>query len=382
MNTPNAMTAFQDKGPTITKVDVLLTRKLLKSTMRISRGGFTTRHHALVKVHTDSGIVGWGEGIGNASLVKTIVETYIAPAVLGKDAFNLVALRKQFLHDPVYFERKGSVLCALSAIEMACWDIKGKALGVPCYQLLGGLGQSRLPAYASDVYWEKDIKAVAANARRIAALGYKMIKAHLGFASADEDTARVRAIREAIGPDIKLMIDLNAGYDLMEARRAVKLWAPYDLTWLEEPLAPDLIGALAELRRHSPIPIAAGENEFQLHGFKQLFEAGALDVAMPDIGRVGGLLETQQICALAGAFGVPVSPHNFSSGILLAATAHLMAATPNTTWLEMDTSGNAIYLELLDEGWHFENGFLTVSASPGLGVTERAKVLDEYLVAA
>lgn len=370
------------QGPIITKVEVLLTRKDLKTTMRISRGGFTVRQHALVKVHTDSGIVGWGEGIGNAALVKTIIETYIAPGVLGKDAFNLNALRRQFLHDPVYFERKGSVLCALSAIEMACWDIKGKALGVPCYQLLGGLAQGLLPAYASDVYWEKNIDAVAHNARRIASLGYKIIKAHLGFASADEDTARVRALREAIGPDIKLMIDLNAGYDLMEARRAIKLWAPYDLTWLEEPLAPDLIGALADLRRHSPIPIAAGENEFQLHGFKALLEAGAVDVAMPDIGRVGGLLETQQICALAGAFGVPVSPHNFSSGILLAATAHLMAATPNTTWLEMDTSGNAIYLELLDGGWRFENGFLHVSSSPGLGVAPRPESFERHLVAA
>lgn len=376
------MTTFLAKGPTITKVEVLLTRKELKTTMRISRGGFTIRQHALVKVHTDSGIIGWGEGIGNAGLIKTIVETYIAPAVIGKDAFNLHALRKQFLHDPVYFERKGSVLCALSAIETACWDIKGKALGVPCYQLLGGLYKAKLQAYASDVYWEKDIDAVAANAKRIVSLGYKIIKAHLGFASADEDTARVRAIREAIGPDIKLMIDLNAGYDLLEARRAVKLWAPFDLTWLEEPLEPDLIGGLADLRRHSPIPIAAGENEFRVHGFKQLFDAGAVDVAMPDIGRVGGILETQQICALAAAFGVPVSPHNFSSGILLAATAHLMAATPNTTWLEMDTSGNAIYLELLDEGWHFADGFLSVSESPGLGVSPRTEDFEAHLVPA
>lgn len=374
------MIAPRAQGPIINKIEVFFTRKNLQTTMRISRGGFTVRLHALVKVTTDSGLVGWGEGIGNAALVKNIIETYLAPEVLGQDAFNLVALRTQILHNPVYFERKGSVLCALSAIETACWDIKGKALGVPCYQLLGGLAQDRLPAYASDVYWEKDIETVANSARRIVALGYKIIKAHLGFASADEDTARVRAIREAIGPDIKLMIDLNAGYDLMDARRAVKLWEPFDLTWLEEPLEPDLIGLLADLRRHSPIPIAAGENEFQIHGFKQLFEAGSLDVAMPDIGRVGGLLEAQRICTLAAAFGIPVSPHNFSSGILLAATAHLMAATPNTTWLEMDTSGNAIYLELLDEGWHFENGFLSVSNSPGLGVSPRPEILEPFLV--
>jgi len=376
MTTPNG------KGPIITKVEVLLTRKNLKTTMRISRGGFTVRQHALVKVHTDSGIIGWGEGIGNASLVKSIIESYIAPAVVGMDAFNITMLRKKFLHDSVYFERKGSVLCALSGIEIACWDIKGKALGVPCYELLGGKSRDTLQAYASDVYWEQDVDAVAENARRIARLGYNIIKAHLGYVSADEDTPRVRAIREAIGPDIKLMIDLNAGYDLMEARRAIKQWAPYDLAWLEEPLEPDLVSALGDLRRHSPIPIAAGENEFQIHGFKQLFEVGAIDIAMPDIGRVGGLFEAQQICSVAAAFGVCVSPHNFSSGILLAATAHLMAATPTTTWLEMDTSGNAIYLELLDQGWHFKEGSLQVSDSPGLGVSVSQEILAPYLVCA
>ena len=365
----------------ITRIEVFLLKRPLTSPMHISRGGFKVRQHALVKVHTDTGITGLGEGVGNAPLIKTIIDSQLSYEAVGLNPMNVEQLRERFFHAPVYFERKGSVVCAASAIEMACWDIKGKALDVPCYDLLGGLYRKRIPAYASDIYWEENIQYMADNACRIQDLGFNAIKVHVGWESPEKDRARVKAIREAVGPEMRLMVDINAGYNLHEARRAAKLWSPFDIFWLEEPLMPAHVDALADLRQCIDIPIAAGENEFFAEGFHELFRNRAVDVAMPDIGRAGGVLETKNICAVAQAAGVPVSPHNFSSGVLLAATAHLMAATPNTMLLEMDTSGNAIYDDLIMEGICLKDGEFEINDTPGLGVDIPESVLETYAVA-
>ena len=364
----------------ITEIRVFLLQKKLSSPMRISRGGFTIRTHAIVELHTDEGITGLGEGIGNARLVKAILEGQMADLAIGLDPFDIERVRQQLMDSQVYFERKGSGICAASAIEMACWDIKGKALNVPVYQLLGGLYRDKIQAYASDIYWEENPNDMAKNAARIVRRGFRAVKAHVGYESPKADLERVKAIRDAIGQDIQLMIDLNAGYNLLEAYQASQLWEPFELIWLEEPLNPNQIGALADLRSRTRIPIASGENEFQVHGFKQLFDQRAIDVAMPDIGRVGGIQETKNICSLADSYGIPVSPHNYSSGVLLAATIHLMASTPNAQLLELDTSDNAIYEDLLLAPLEIRDGYVTVSDYPGLGVELRKDILAEYAV--
>ena len=176
------------------------------------------------------------------------------------------------------------------------------------------------------------------------------------------------------------MIDLNGGYNSLQAFQAAKLWEPYDLTWLEEPINPNKVDSLSDLRNRTRTPIAAGENEFRLHGFKQLFDKNAVDIAMPDIGRVGGIQETRNICALADSYGILVSPHNYSSGILLSATIQLMASVPNTHLLEIDTSDNAVYQELLIEPLQIETGFVKVPDFPGLGVKLNEEVLKKYSV--
>ena len=173
------------------------------------------------------------------------------------------------------------------------------------------------------------------------------------------------------------MIDLNAGYNSFDAYQASKLWEQFNIKWLEEPLNPNHTFALADLKAKSNIPIASGENEFRLYGFKDLFDKKAVNVAMPDIARVGGIQETKNISILAESYGVPVSPHNFSSGILLAATIQLMASTPNTILLEMDTSNNAIYEELLIEPLEFRNGYVNVPQHPGLGVILKKEIIEK-----
>jgi len=364
----------------ITEIKVFLLQKKLSSTMRISRGGFDVRNHTIVEVHTDEGITGLGEGVGNAHLVKAILECQIGDLAIGLDPFNIEIVRKTLIDSQVYFEQKGSAICAASAIEMACWDIKGKALNIPVYQLLGGLYQEKLEPYASDVYWEENLDDMARNAIRIKELGFKTIKAHVGFKSPSVDLERVKVLRDAIGSEINLMIDLNAGYNNFDAYKASLLWEQFNLTWLEEPLNPNHSSALGDLRSKTNVPIAAGENEFRLYGFKELFDKKAVDVAMPDIGRVGGIQETKNICTLAESYGISVSPHNFSSGILLAATIHLMASTPNIILLEMDTSNNAVYEDLLIEPIEFIDGMVKISNQPGLGVVLRKETIEQYAV--
>jgi len=364
----------------ITHIEVIHLQKQLLEPMQISRGGFKIRNHTLVKVNTDAGIYGLGEGVGNAQLVKAILKEQMCDLAVDQDPFNIEYLRKLLLDSQVYYERQGSAICAASAIEMACWDIKGKALGVPVYELLGGLYQNSLQAYASDVYWQEKPSDMVQEALRIVELGIGAIKIHVGYGKPKDDYLRVQAVRVALGEGFPLMVDLNAGYNSLEARQAAHLWESCDIYWLEEPLNPNHIEAMADLRFKSSLPIASGENEFRMYGFKNLFELRAVDVAMPDIGRVGGLMETKNICSLAETYGIPVSPHNFSSGVLLAATIHLMASTPNTQWLEMDTSGNAVYEELLTVPLQYNDGYVEVPNQPGLGVELTEETLKKYAV--
>lgn len=364
----------------INRVKVHLLRKPLTSTMRISRGGFTVRTHALVEVGTDEGITGLGEGVGNAAFVKAIIDAGLGEAACGLDPFDIQRVRQRLMDGGVYAERKGSVICAASAIEMACWDIMGKCCHRPVYQLLGGLYREQLETYASDIYWEQDPKVMGKNVERILGKGFRAIKAHVGCAAPEAEVERIKLLREVAGHETLLMIDLNAGYSAHAALQSARLWERFGLHWLEEPMSPEYPGAWADLRARTAVPIAGGENEFRVHGFRELFERRAVDVAMPDIGRVGGIQEAKDICLLAETYGIPVSPHNFSSGILLAATMHLMASTPNTTLLEIDSSQNAIYEELLVEPLNMQAGRVTVPRQPGLGVHLPKAVLQHYAV--
>jgi D-galactarolactone cycloisomerase len=364
----------------IKEIHAHLLQKNLTSSMKISRGGFKVRRHVIVEVITDEGVTGLGEAVGDAYLIQQILSRSISQKALGLDPMNIEAIRSKLIDNEVYLEQKGSVICAASAIEMACWDIKGKVLNVPVFQLLGGLYREKIEAYASDIYWEEDPKKMGENASRVKSFGYRTIKAHLGCDSPKEETRRVHALREAIGPNINLMIDLNGGYDALQVMEAAKLWEPFNIYWLEEPVDSFQIERLASLKNKISTPIAAGENEFRLHGFKNLFDKNAVDVAMPDIGRVGGIQETRNICALAYSYGILVSPHNYSSGILLAATIQLMASVPNAQLLEIDTSDNAVYHELLVEPLEIKDSFVKVPQFPGLGVKLDQKTIEKYSV--
>jgi D-galactarolactone cycloisomerase len=364
----------------IKSIETILLKKELSSTMCISRGGFKVRNHLLVKVTTDDGITGLGEGVGNARYVKALIDGPMKDLAIGEDPFQIEKLRRKLLDQQVYYERMGSAICAASAIEMALWDIKGKALNVPVYELLGGLANENLETYVSDVYWDEDVRGIEKETRRIMDMGFRTVKAHLGFKGPREDVRRVEVLRETLGPKLGLMIDLNCGYQHSDALRAAQMWDKYDLLWLEEPLSPNLTARMGDLRARTQVPIAAGENEFQIHGFKKLFDDGAVDIAMPDIARVGGIQETKNVCVLAEAYGIEVSPHNFSSGVLLAATMHILASTPNASLLEYDSSENSVYHELLISPLEIKNGVIKMPRHAGLGVELRAETIKKYAI--
>ena len=364
----------------ITRVGIHILKKELATAMRISRGGFSVRRHLIVEVETDAGIGGLGEGIGDVGAMRGILENGLIDSVIGLDPRNIAKLRETCLEAQTYFERKGSFFAAFSAIEIACWDIRGKHYGVPVYELLGGMKRDRLESYAGNLYWEEDLESLGEQAEKICGEGFEYLKVHLGVVPPEREKRRIDKLMQVIGPDRKLMVDLNAGYDLIEAKRIAKHWKDYDLFWLEEPLLPEASSNASRLRTFLPFPIASGENEFRIYGFRELLENQAYDILMPDIGRVGGIEETRQICSLANAYGVKVSPHNFGSGVLMAATMHLMASVENTFLLETDRSSNSVYESLLTFDLEFSNGCLIVPSEgvTGLGVALPDEILRSF----
>jgi L-alanine-DL-glutamate epimerase-like enolase superfamily enzyme len=334
---------------------------------------------SLVRVTTDEGIDGLGEAWCDPALADGVVLGKLRPQVLGEDPFNVELIWHRAFDGAAMYDPKGAVVAGMSGIDMACWDIMGKALGQPVHKLIGGLCRDAIEAYASDLHWQENPADMARLAASFVEQGFRRVKTHVGVDPHD-DVRRVRALREAIGPDVGLMVDINTGFDRPTAIRFGRRIAEYDITWYEEPLSPMDLDGLAVIRESTGIPIATGENEYTRWGFREMLSKGGVDVAMPDMARTGGITEMRKICAVAEAFGVVVSPHNYSSGVCSAATLHLMAATPRTGPLEWDTVGSSIVPELFVEPPVLRDGHIVVPQLPGLGVHLPDEVRAQYAV--
>jgi L-alanine-DL-glutamate epimerase-like enolase superfamily enzyme len=362
----------------ITSIRTIPLRRALAPPQRNSLDVRNERRFTFVIVETDAGIRGLGDAFGNAALMEPIVERRIAKAAVGLDPFDIRGLWRKLFESSPFWETGGSVVCAISAVEVACWDIQGKARGVPVSELLGGAKRNTVEAYASDLHWD-DPRAMAETAQTYADAGYRWVKTHIGAAGeADADLARLEAVRRAIGPDIGLMIDINTAFDYETALAEGHRYLPFEPFWYEEPICPIDYEGHARLRRELPTPVATGENLYTLYGFAPLFACGGCDWAMPDILRCGGIRQARLICEEAERQGVTASPHNYSSGVGLAATLHLMAALPQTRLLEYDTTGTAIYEELFVEPLEVKDGFVRVPTAPGLGVELTDGIIAKY----
>lgn len=319
-------------------------------------------------------------GVGNAALAPRlaiqVVTRHLAPLVLGRRSADRETLWQRMYRTIVPFGRSGVGMAALSAVDIALWDAEARHLGVPVYDLLGGLKAARTQVYASQLYPTHDLEALAAEAKSYVEAGFGAVKQRFLYGPKDgrsgvrRNVELVRVVREAIGFDVDLAADAYMGWDREYAMRMVRLLEPYDLRWLEEPLLPDDVAGYQALRAASPIPIAAGEHEATLPGFYQLITSGAIDVAQPDVNRVGGLTAGRKVCALAEAAGIPVIPHAGQ-----AHNYHLVASQPACPMAEyfpvnpQPLVGNEMPHLLFEGEPTAIDGHIELSRSPGLGIT-------------
>ncbi len=372
---------------TIVRVEAFVVAQKLRRSFHFSQWGYDHRAVCLVRVTTDDGRYGWGEGYGPADVVRAGVE-FFAPLLPGADPLHTGALWQRLHARGHDFARRGVLLAALSAIDVALWDLKGKILGAPVQVLLGGPRRAAVSVYATGMYFDDEpnlTARLAAEAAGYVAQGFRAVKMKVGLGVA-ADAANVRAVRAAIGPAVKLMIDSNHAFSLREALDLVRRVEDCAITWFEEPLSPDDYAGYRELRRRSSIPIAAGECESGVAGFHQLFGAQAVDIAQPDICACGGFTEVQRIAALARAHGVDVTPHCWGTGIGFAVGLHFLSTIDMLPgrlrlpepFLEMDRTENALRDELTQPRYQVIDGRVTVPDAPGLGVEVDPGRLAEF----
>jgi L-alanine-DL-glutamate epimerase-like enolase superfamily enzyme len=316
----------------------------------------------LVKVTTDQGLVGWGEAFGFRAVAsaKLAVDQLIAPLCIGKDAGRIELLMLDVQKKLHVFGRGGALAFALSAVDIALWDIAGKVANAPLCRLLGG-GAAELDCYASLVRYSEP-SLVRAAVRQAVDAGFRTLKLH------EIELPAIRAARKEVGPDIELTLDVNCPWTLYEARQMAQGLKAIDLKWLEEPLwPPENFDGLAALRKTSGIQIAAGENVYTLMDFERLLAAGAVDFVQPSPAKMGGISELRKIFPLAAVHNIPVMPHSFYDGPGLLAAIHVAAAlgTADTMiewrWFDLEAT---IYGDALSP----KGGRISLPERPGLGI--------------
>ena len=342
---------------------------------RYAGGQCTARVTSLVLVHTDSGHVGIGAAYSHPGLVHLIVQEQLAPLLIGEDPTEVESLWQKMYRITRWYGRKGAAMSAIGAIDTACWDLRGKSLDQPVWALLGGQ-QATCPAYASALLW-KEPAALAEEAARLIERGFRRVKMRLGYGG-DIDRAAVRAVREAIGPNCDVICDGSMRYSLDDAESLGKFLAENNVFWFEEPFEPEDIDSYVALRSRVSVPLAAGENEFGLQGFRELIRAGALDIVQPDTSRCGGITEAKRVADLAQSAGLRVAPHTWSDAVAITANAHVVASLPHGITVEVDQTGNPLIEELLVEPLVVRDGQLSLSNAPGLGIELNPVTLQRY----
>src|ERR1700675_747606 len=347
---------------------------------------FTFHGWLIVEIFTDDGHV----GIGNAALAppitKQVIDLYLKPLLLGADPWNIEFLWQHMYRKTMAFGRKGIGMAAISAVDIALWDLLGKSAKQPVFRLLGGRTNPRIPVYASRLY-SIELSELAAEAKRYKKEGYKAMKLRFGWGPVDgaagmqHNLALVRTVREAVGDGLDVMADAYMGRTPDYAKRMLPLLEPFHLRWLEEPVIPDDVQGYRELKAYGRVPIAGGEHEFTIFGFRDLLEANALDYIQFDTNRVGGISQARKIAALAEAYQVPVIPH---AGQMH--NYHVVMASLNSPMAEyfpvVDVEvGNELFWYIFNGEPKAKDGFIDLDESvPGLGLTINEAALEKFEV--
>jgi L-alanine-DL-glutamate epimerase-like enolase superfamily enzyme len=331
-----------------------------------------------VRVSTDTGITGLGSVYSHPDLVRVIVENQLGEMLIGENPLDVERLWELGYALTRWYGRKGVAVSALGGVDVALWDIRGKVLGKPIYKLLGG-ERNRLAAYASALTWRDDPTTLAAEAQRHLENGFHGMKMRIGQYY-DYDSAAVRIVRETIGYDHRLMVDANARLNLAQAQRLAPLLSELRVFWFEEPFLPEDLDRFAAFHPQAGVPLAAGENEFGVQGFRELISRGLVDIVQPDCSRSGGITECHRIGLLAQQHGLRVATHTWSDAIALVANLHLVASLANGLMVEIDQTGNALIDNLLAEPLRLIDGEVSVPEGPGLGIELNPDVLGRYTV--
>jgi L-rhamnonate dehydratase len=348
----------------------------------------------VIRISTDAGIVGVGEVDSAPEVVKAAIDAPASHAIatglrhvlLGADPLDVEALWHKMYHAAIYFGRRGVALHALSGIDIALWDIKGKALGKPVHELLGGAKRSRVRAYASTLMPETE----AETARHVASLieGYGFTAVKLGWGplgrDPEHDVRLARAARQAAGDGVDVLIDAGLGYgaDADSAIRVAREFEQLGIFWLEEPFWPDELEAYARLADTVDIPVAAGEEDTTVWGFRELVERGHVDIVQPDVTRCGGISELLRIADYAAGQGKACVPHAWKSGIIKAASLQVNAVLPNALFQEYCVAVTPLNTSLTRQTFPIRDGFVDVPSEPGLGVDVNLDVLEQLSVRA
>jgi galactonate dehydratase len=361
-------------------------------TMEVMGHGYST----YVRVYTDKGLTGTGECIHGRSASSAIIND-MKGMLINQDPMNIDKLfewvRRAYIFDGAL---AGNVISALTGIEIALWDLVGKATNLPVYQLLGGKFRDKIRLYSDCGGGMDNPESCGKRAKEVVSMGFDAIKFDIDDAGsphkvdawnwsitpgeAQSMIDKVSAVRESVGPNVDIAVDMHGRYDTSAAIRVAKALEPFNLMWLEEPVPPENIDAMREVKRSTSTPICAGENLFMRHGFRELIEKQAVDVIMPDIPKCCGLSEGRKIANMAELYYIAMAPHNVCGPLGTIASCHVCASIPNFLVLEWHWLGRKHWDELvITEKPIIENGYIALSDKPGLGVEINPDGVQKYL---
>jgi D-galactarolactone cycloisomerase len=376
------------RGTQIRRVTPHVLMAALPEPFAYSQAWYRTRGAMLVEIETEDGVIGWGEAFGPPALTAPIV-TWFAALLDGADALAGEMIWQRLYNAVRDHGQRGLPIEALSAIDIALWDIRGQVAGVPIHRLMGGPLRTAVRAYATGFYRrERDDHDTYLREEADARLaeGFGAIKLKTGWGMA-EDIALTRMMRRHIGPDILMPVDCNHAYDAAGAIRYGNAVADQDILWFEEPVPPEDIAGYCEVKARQPIAVAGGEASFTRWGFREMIAARAADILQPDVAACGGLSEAKKIADMATAFGLRTNPHVWGTGIALAASLHLLAVIPDNPpglfptppMLELDRSPHPVR-DALTPPIGLENGMVAIPEAPGLGVAPDRAALARFRV--
>lgn len=350
---------------------------------------FEVRQHLLVEIICDDGTVGWGECLGPARLNAAMVDAY-SKLLVGRDPLMTEAIWLELYHVFRDQGQRGLAITALSGIDIALWDIKGRALDVPISTLLGARHRTEVRAYATGSFRRVGVDRVADNAEECAdhvSQGFHAVKVKIGF-GLTEDLKVLAAVREAIGPETRLMIDANHGYDAIEAIELGNRASKFVIDWFEEPVLPEQLNAYRKVRHGQPIPVAGGETWHGRHGHWDALRHGCVDILQPDICGAGGFSEIRRIADLAELSGVRLVPHVWGTAVQIAASLQFIASLPPTPprpeprepIFEFDRTYNPFRQAVVKNPIEPVDGIVTIPEGPGLGIEIDRDALERFSV--